>query len=114
MEIAVKKLIALALLACPRWRRRGRIVAAVAQAGARLRHPKLLNSFLFRSPSCASFSPSLSEPTVRLDMSDERPGRQDKVPVRSAGLRQLPQPCCEVGEKAAVITRSELSWPIGL
>ena len=42
---------------------------------------------------------------VRLDMSNERPRRQDKVPVRSTGLRQLPQPRCEVGEKTAVIER---------
>ena len=40
---------------------------------------------------------------VRLDMSDERPRRRDKAPVRSTGLRQLPQPRCEVGEKTAVI-----------
>ena len=39
---------------------------------------------------------------VRLDMSEERPGRQDKIPLRSTGLRQLPQPRCEVGEKTAV------------
>jgi hypothetical protein len=36
---------------------------------------------------------------VRFDMSDERPGREDKAPVRSTGLRQLLQPRCEVGEK---------------
>ena len=36
-------------------------------------------------------------------MSDERPGREDKVALRSTGPRQLLQPRCEVGEKAAVI-----------
>ena len=40
---------------------------------------------------------------MRFDMSDERPGRQDKIPVRSTALRQRPRPRCEVGEKAAVI-----------
>ena len=29
--------------------------------------------------------------------------RHDKIPVRSTGLRQLPQPRCKVGEKTAVI-----------
>jgi hypothetical protein len=40
---------------------------------------------------------------VRLDMSDERPRRRDRVLVRSTGLRQLPQPRREVGKKTAVL-----------
>jgi hypothetical protein len=36
-------------------------------------------------------------------MSDERSRGHDKVALRSTGLRQLPQPYCDVGEKTAVI-----------